>query len=180
MKNPILQTLANAKSTGNAIKAAGELGNIPSVSKPKLSKFREDYLQGIAEEQQRNTLFRNDTAPASVDINNTLNEYIADNANLKYSQERRNEPGYGDCSTYACKLQSKVYGKNVPDTTRGMIDQGTKTNDIRPGTMSIYDTGDGNRHVLTWLPNGNQIGLGPSGVKEYSNYNYPLIGNYNY
>ena len=72
MKNPILETLANAKSTGNAIKAASELKQVSVPTKPKLSKFKREYLNDIAEQQQRETLFRNDSAPASVDINNTM------------------------------------------------------------------------------------------------------------
>jgi hypothetical protein len=185
MKNPILDILANAKSKVDAIKAAKELPVIPmikpTIDKPRLSPFREQYLQDVYQSQVQDTLMGNDTAPATVDINNSLNKYIDDTSNLQYSQEKRYQPGYGDCSTYACHLQKQVYGKTVPDTTLGMMNSGTKVTSPRPGDIAIYDTGNGNRHAVTYLGDGMGVQLGNDGVKvKPMNTWKNLIGNYRF
>jgi hypothetical protein len=185
MKNPVM-SLLNAVPEGNAIKKAANVAAVASlklpeakVEKPVLSRFKQQYLDDISTRMTADTL-QGTSSPAASDIEDYANWSL--NQGTKYSQENRNQPGYGDCSTYACKLQSAVYNRDVPSTTRGMIDNLPKKSTREPGTMSIYKTGDDKRHVVTWLPNGNVIGLGPSGVKEYpgSYYDnkYPLIGNY--
>ena len=187
--NPILNTLANAKPQVDAIKAASELPDVPmfkpTVNKPKLTPFQEQYLQEVYRKQVQDTLTGNDTAPATVDINNSLNKYIDDTANLQYSQEKRYQPGYGDCSTYACHLQKQVYGKTVPDTTLGMMNSGTKITSPRPGDIAIYDTssvtGKPTRHAVTYLGDGMGVQLGNDGVKvKPMNTWKNLIGNYRF
>jgi len=163
------------------------LFNMINRGKANLQESLHSALQGTqrAELQSRQQNVPGSTEQGSESIvsntdGNKLQNYIDENKDLKYSQKKRDQQGYGDCSTYACKLQSKVYGKKVPTTTLGMMRDGTKVSKPQAGDIAIYDTGNGNRHALTWLPNGNQIGLGNSGVSEYQNYDYPLIGNFRF
>jgi hypothetical protein len=186
MKNPVM-SLLNAAPEGNAIKKAAAVASLPGIpepKKPKLSRFQQEYLDDISTRMVADTL-QGTSSPAASDIMDYAN--WSTQQGTKYSQEKRYQDGYGDCSTYACKLQKNVYGKTVPDTTLGMMERGSKTNNPKPGTISIYDTGtkaEPSRHAVTWLPNGNVVQLGVNGVQElpattWSNQ-YKLLGNYNF
>jgi hypothetical protein len=184
MRNPVFDIVGNQPTDNTQGLLQMAMSIRPRVNRPTRNN-RVSLLSSLGSSRTAK-LPTGNTNTATVDNNSSdkLIDWVNDTKRqgIKYSQENRYKPGYGDCSTYACKLQKEVFNRDVPDTTLGMINTLPKRSTRVPGTMSVYDTGNGKRHVVTWLPNGNVIGLSPSGVKElpgnYYDNRYPLIGNY--
>jgi cell wall-associated NlpC family hydrolase len=177
--NPVMSMLSTEDSQ---VDTSGLLDMISSTQKKlksssKSKRSNEGLLSRLVDSPTKST-------EESTEDSSKVDSFVDANKDTKYSQEKRYQEGYGDCSTFACKLQKSVYGKDVPDTTAGMMKSGAKVKNRRPGTIGIYDTGKGNRHAVTFLPNGNVIQLGTSGVKErpanYYDSRYPLLGNYEF
>ena len=196
MNNPIMDLIQQLPKNNTAGLLQMAMSIKPTPGRPVKNRSTRDERQGLLYGLTRGATSgqtavapadtTQDTTPADMTRSGDIMDYVEDmkKRGIRYSRENRYKNGYGDCSTFACDLQKKVYGKTVPDTTLGMMEKGRKVDSVRPGTISIYDTGNGNRHAVTWLPNGNVIQLGTTGVKErpgnYYGNRYPLLGNYEF
>ncbi len=113
-------------------------------------------------------------------VDTTINDYVAGiepNNNLagsiknytakglKYSQEKRDQPGCSDCSRAVNRVMKSATGKSVGDTTLAQRGRGVQVDTPSYGSLIHMDNAKGGRHVGIYQGDGNMWHFGVNGAQ---------------